>query len=316
MAIGEVLSRSWQIVWKYKVLWIFGVLAGLVDAGQAGSGNSGFRFRGPGRPMPELPPAMRQFFERLFGGQPDWPLIAGLVLLALVLTVLAIVLGTIGRAGLIRGVQLADRGTATLTFGGLFGEGRRYFWRMLALNLLIGVTVFLAVVTLVVVSIVYGLVTFGFGLLCILPFALLLVPLSWLLGIIVEQANVALVVEDADLATAWSRAWETVRNNLGTFIVMGLILIVGVGLISTVVFGLPLVIALAPVAGAALADPERFASGALIFGIVIVLAYLPVLIVLSGIVRAYVMAAWTLTYLRLHSSQPAPAAGMQPVAAR
>ena len=27
MEIGEVLSRAWQIIWKHKVLWIFGILA-------------------------------------------------------------------------------------------------------------------------------------------------------------------------------------------------------------------------------------------------------------------------------------------------
>jgi hypothetical protein len=30
---GKVLSRSWQIIWKHKVLWIFGILAnGIITA--------------------------------------------------------------------------------------------------------------------------------------------------------------------------------------------------------------------------------------------------------------------------------------------
>ncbi len=28
MDYGEVLSKAWKIAWKFKVLWIFGILAG------------------------------------------------------------------------------------------------------------------------------------------------------------------------------------------------------------------------------------------------------------------------------------------------
>ncbi len=31
---GEVLSRAWQIIWKHKVLWIFGILASCSQGGR------------------------------------------------------------------------------------------------------------------------------------------------------------------------------------------------------------------------------------------------------------------------------------------
>ena len=34
MDIGSVLSRAWQIIWKHKVLWIFGILAGCANGNQ------------------------------------------------------------------------------------------------------------------------------------------------------------------------------------------------------------------------------------------------------------------------------------------
>ncbi len=34
---GEVLTRAWQITWKYKVLWIFGILASCSRGGGGGS---------------------------------------------------------------------------------------------------------------------------------------------------------------------------------------------------------------------------------------------------------------------------------------
>ena len=33
---GEVLSRAWQIVWKHKVLWIFGIFGLQLAAGSKG----------------------------------------------------------------------------------------------------------------------------------------------------------------------------------------------------------------------------------------------------------------------------------------
>ena len=41
MDIGEVLSRAWQIIWKHKVLWIFGILAGCASGGGGGNPGSG-----------------------------------------------------------------------------------------------------------------------------------------------------------------------------------------------------------------------------------------------------------------------------------
>jgi hypothetical protein len=38
--IGNILKRSWQILWNYKVLWVFGFLLALTSGGR-GSGNGG-----------------------------------------------------------------------------------------------------------------------------------------------------------------------------------------------------------------------------------------------------------------------------------
>ena len=40
MNYGEVLSSAWKTIWKHKVLWIFGILAGL-GAGSGGGSASG-----------------------------------------------------------------------------------------------------------------------------------------------------------------------------------------------------------------------------------------------------------------------------------
>ena len=45
--IKKILKRSWQILWSYKVLWIFGILLALTAGGNLGSSNSGWRSQAP-----------------------------------------------------------------------------------------------------------------------------------------------------------------------------------------------------------------------------------------------------------------------------
>src|SRR5215204_6597599 len=59
---GEILTRAWQIIWKHKVLWVFGILASCGRGGSSGnSGNSGSSgdngFGGS-----DLPPQVMQWF--------------------------------------------------------------------------------------------------------------------------------------------------------------------------------------------------------------------------------------------------------------
>ena len=44
---GEILTRAWQIIWKHKILWIFGILAscgrssGNFNSSRGSRGNGG-----------------------------------------------------------------------------------------------------------------------------------------------------------------------------------------------------------------------------------------------------------------------------------
>ena len=41
MDYSNVISRAWKIIWKHKVLWIFGILSGCASGG---GGGSNFRY--------------------------------------------------------------------------------------------------------------------------------------------------------------------------------------------------------------------------------------------------------------------------------
>ncbi|HEY6071965.1 MAG TPA: hypothetical protein VIV15_00885, partial [Anaerolineales bacterium] len=200
---GEVLSRAWQITWKYKVLWIFGILAGCAE-GSGGSGNS--RVSNDGNtPLPQQYQQYADAFSRWI--TENWWVVVLFIFIVFLLVVVAIFLGTIGRIGLIRGTLQAETGAETMSFGPLFNGSMPYFWRVFGLALIFGIITFL-VAFLIGATIVFGaILTFGLGLLCLIPFVCILVPIMIFLNLVLEQAFIAMVKENLGIMDGWNRGW-------------------------------------------------------------------------------------------------------------
>ena len=293
---GEVLSRAWQIVWKNKILWVFGIFAGCSRGGGGGGGGAGGG-SGPGGDQPFSQ------FERIFEQIGQWIdnnawIIVVFVVFILALVVLSIFLGTIGRIGLIRGTFAAEQGAERLIFGELFSNSMPYFWRVFGLSFLIGLIFLLIFVPIIL----FGVFTAGIGLICLLPLICLLIPISWAVAVVIEQANAAMVLEDLGIADGLRRGWEVVKSNVGTMIVMTLILFIGSAVVG-IVIAIPVIVAVFPlVFGLAAGGGDRPALWFWIVGACCAL-YFPVLLVLNGILTAYIQSAWTLTFMRLTKTQ-------------
>ena len=311
---GAILSRAWKITWENKVLWIFGILAAMGNGaagggGGAGGGDGGGRDFGPGGL--ELPPPARRFVE-----SPDPRIIAivigvicVLVLIALVLFVLSI----IGRGGLIGGVRLADD-NGRVTFGEAWRVGLRNFWRVFLIGLIVGVVVIGLVLILLVPGIFFSITIIG--LLCGLPLIFAFVVAAIVLGIVAYFAQIAAVVEDLSVTAALGRAWEVIRANLGDIIILGIVLIVAQAVIG-VVIALPVIVTLIPIVFAVIGfinESQNMAVGGLIVAGLCFVAYLPVLIVLGGVLETWITSAWTLAYRQFIRPLAAPGAQSAPLA--
>lgn len=291
---GEVLTRAWQIIWKHKVLWIFGVFAACSRGNGGGSGSGGGGGgTGPGdQPFPQL----QQTFDQLgqWINENPWVVVV-FVLLVLVLVVLAIFLGTIGRIGLIRGTYQAERGAERLAFGELFSESMPYFWRVFGLSLLIGLAFLLLLLPLVL----FGVLTAGIGFACIIPLICILIPVGFAVSVIIEQANAAIVLEDLGIQAGVRKGWDVVRANIGPMIALGLILLIGAAVVGFI-FAIPIIVAVIPfVVGAASNN-----TSPIWIAVACCALYFPVLLVLNGILTAYIQTVWALTYMRLTAVPP------------
>lgn len=272
MNIGEVLTRAWDIIWKNKILWIFGLFAAL--AGGSGGNNYNYNIGRDGG------------INHIPFNIPVWG-VALLVLLALVLFVALVVLATLGRAGLVRGAWLADGGESNLTFSRLFRESQPYFGRVLLLGIL-----FVAIsIGIVLVLIVPTVLTCGIITICLVPFFIVL-------SMLVELAVVAIVGENKGVVESLQRAWEIVRGNLALVIAVGFVIVIASAVISFLA-GLPLMAITAPVIIYMSSNSGQLSSNTFFVALFLFLLYLPILLSVQAILTTYVETTWTVAFRRL-----------------
>jgi hypothetical protein len=298
MDFGEILTRSWNIIWKHKILWLFGFLAAL---GRGSGPNVNYQFDMPfgnrqdfNLPrMNELPRWLQGFVESM----PIWlPVL--LVLLVMVLVVLTIVLSTFGRIGLSRGAWLADEGEERLGLGQLWSYGRRYFGRVVVMILIIAAVSFVLALIIGIPAILLTVVTMGIGLICLLPLLCVLGIALSLFWVVFDLAIVGIVNEDLSTMDSLRRGWEIFKNNLAQIIGMAVILWILSAVIGFII-GLPVLLIAAPIILGAISQTRAALGGGALISIILFLLYLPILMVVQGILQSYTGSAWTLVFRRL-----------------
>jgi len=315
MKYQEILQNAWNIIWKHKILWIFGILAGCTSNRHGISYNSNSSSWNHTENLQSIPPQVMRtlhhiqtiFIHPLFWG--------GLLLFFILVILLRLYLGTTGNLGIILGTKKAKEGAERLSFGELWSGGTPYFWRYLGAWLISTVPFFVI------------------GLFFIIGFLILLLPMLfhprqiqggmvalWAIlasvGILVLSllalavrlfmniALNALVLEDLEIRDAFRRGWEVFRPSFLEILLMAVIL-GAIRVIAGIIIALPLVgIILALIVPAAFASAfgGHISSGlvtSFIIGISCTLIYLPILLGAGGLILSYVQSAWTLTYLSL-----------------
>jgi len=309
MNYGEVLQSAWRIIWKHKILWVFGILAGCGDAAGSSGSSSNSGWRQGGGDLPGDWNLWIQQFQRFIENIPFWVWLL-LIALALIVFIVSIILNTVGRIGLVQGAIQGDDGVPRLEFGSLFSSSFAYFWRVFLLNLLVGLALVALFLILLIPTIFLGIATLGIALLCLIPLFCLLIPFSWFVNLVLEQSVIAIVAENRGIFSGLERGWQVVTRNIGPMIVMALILFVG-GAVIGLLLGIPAALILIPVILGAVTGAERvLTTGAAVSALLFCL-YLPILLIGTGILRSYTSTAWTLTFRRLTGGLPAPAGRME-----
>jgi|WetSurMetagenome_2_1015567.scaffolds.fasta_scaffold10832_2 hypothetical protein len=308
MDYGEVLSKAWKVIWKHKVLWIFGILASFGQGsggGSGGGGNSRISGGGNSSGFGNLPPEWTRILENVqhYIENVHWWVWVLFALAIILLIIFFAVLATIGKTGLILGAQRADKNDEKIPFGLLLRDSMHYFWKVFWFNFLSGLAVVIVILAFMLPLILLGVVTAGVGMLCLIPFICILVPVSWLISILFEQSIIAIVVEGTGIFAGLKRGWQVVKKNPWQLILMSLILGIGGGIINFIL-AIPVFLAMLPVIITLFTGSMDSLKTTGIITLSLCCVYLPVLYLLSGILTAYIQSVWTLTFLRLTEKTP------------
>jgi hypothetical protein len=291
---GEVLTRARQITWRYKNLWLAGIvmsLVGLLLVPISLALNPAFSsFADPSEVNRQLPSMMLANVS------------------VILLTVLSIPLFVIGISIPSLGTFQLEQGRENVNFGHLIRGVLPYFWRILGIVLLVWVGMFLATLLLVVFLFFFSTLTLGIGLLCVVPLFILLIFGAILAYALMEQAASAVLVDNLRMSNALQRAWELVMNNPGMMTLMSIINYLG-AIIAVLIITILTTI---PMFGSNLgSEPdvqsfERLSRNLILW----MLAILPFYAVFQGVLVTFLQSVWTLIYLRLTRSttpsQPLP----------
>jgi hypothetical protein len=318
---SSILSKAWNITWKYKILWFFGFLAILAQGGSGFSGSNGgfggFQNQinynlGPREvEQANLPPALRDFVDQLKNVDVNtWVTIA--VLVACVLLFLGIALwliSIIGRGGLIAGIVSADS-AGKVAFGEAWNAGLRFYVRLLLIRLLefaVGILMFLV---LILPGIFFGIITCGIG---FIPLVCVLIVAGVVINIWFAFMDFAVVVENQGVGAAIGRAWNVVRDHIGPIIIFYIILFavsLVVGIAMLILFlpaGVLIFLSVLPALTGAAATVN---VPVLIVGIVLMAAYLLFSILVRSVFMTWRTGVLTLAYREFIKRTPLPAAAM------
>ena len=316
MNYSEVFSKAWKIVWKFKALWIFGILSSCARASSSGSGGS---IGGSGRsshlfdsgvlasPQALLPKQVYLWWLQFQQAGEMEPWAVFLIIMAVffavfALIVLSLFLGVLGRVGVARGAWLADEGEEKLNFSRIFEESKPYYWRVFLFFLLLFAASIALGGLLVIPILLVILFTLGIGLLFLIP---LFIVVAFAIKILIEQTIVAIVAEDLGVFAAIERAWKLLVDKPWPQVVVGLVTTIA-EIAVTFVLVIPIFLVLLPFLISIIFQTEVvFGIGAIISGAGFLL-YLPFILLATGIMYAYFGTLWAMTFRRL--TQPlAPA---------
>ncbi|MCL4257787.1 MAG: hypothetical protein KJZ53_04560 [Anaerolineales bacterium] len=295
MEIGNILSRAWKIIWKHKVLWIFGILASC--GSRSGGGGGGNNFSTDSGQNFNPPPELQQFFtnlERSMRTISEEQIIMFVAIFFAAICLLVVItwlVGLFGKTGVTVGALRAEAGS-TVTFRSIWSESWPIFDRIVGLNFLLALPPILLGVVLAVGFAAIGVLTMGIGALCLLPLLCLFIPIGIAYGVFTDFASIAVIKENLGISGAIQRSWDVLSKNVGSLALLALVLILGSFFIS-ILLALPFFLALLPlILGAA----NGGAMQNMTVTLVCFAALIPVILVASGILYSYLQTAWTLAY--------------------
>lgn len=247
MDYGDLLRRSWNIIWNNKFMLVLGFLAALGSG--VGSSNANYSMdSGDFTNFPVPPGRVEEVIAAVSA------VVFLLICVAFVVGIVLWLIRLISQAGLISAASRLDAGEK-VSFRDAFSAGWQKLWSLVGLNIVLyGVFVILGIIALVIFAGSIGAIVSaavsgagqqeiaglagGFGILALCLFCLLciLVPVGIIVTLIYPFAQRALVLENTGVIDSIRRGWNVIRANVGDVLILILLFLLLNLLVAVIVF--------------------------------------------------------------------------------
>lgn len=286
----DIIKKSWAITWNNKFLWWFGLIIAFSGGGSFNGISNGGTNAENGKTNEALAKVTGFISNH---SEVFWVIVGVIALVCLAILIFSI----IARGGIIKSIDNIQKNKETGFKIGM-KEGKKYFWKLLSLSILI--SFFLVAV----IFILFGPVIFLFvskaylaGIILTICAICIIVPLAILASFTKTYAQIYIVLGEIPVWPAIEKSSNLFLKNILTSIIMSIIFLAiglamaGVALIAfialLIVFGIPTAII-------------YFASKSIAASIIIaalgIFTFLAFLLTLRSAYEAFAQTAWLLFF--------------------
>lgn len=289
----EIIKKALAITWRHKFLWWFGLLVSLASAGNSFNYSFGRGNNFVSNASREIADFFASHATLVFSG----------IALFLVLYLAFLAIGIIGRSALIKSIEKVSAQELYDFKIGLF-EGKKYFWKMLWIGIILGLAM-LAAFIILAIPIIFLFINKNYApavLLLFLAF-LIIFPLIVLTVYLRTYGHIYIVLGELRVWPAIESAYALLLKNLGTSLIMGLIFV-----LIGIIYGMAVMMLFAPIIAALfllgsflyLILKTIGTAVAVVLGILIVLA---ITLFLKSIYETFMQTAWILFFHEIAKSK-------------
>ncbi|OGI27168.1 MAG: hypothetical protein A2359_01375 [Candidatus Moranbacteria bacterium RIFOXYB1_FULL_43_19] len=277
----DILKQSARIVWQNKFLLWFGVLLALGSPGSFNIGNSE-DWSGKGD-------AAKNFMEA------HWQLVIAIGLILFAIGIALFLISLIGKAGLVRSVNLIAQNKKT-NFRQGWKAGKKYLWNLFKLFLIIFFATIIIVLVLAIPVIFLAvkgswLSAIAVGLLAVAIF----IPLAFVLAITNIFAEFYIILSEIQIWSAVESGYNLLLKNIKNSLIFSLLILavnIAAGIVLLPVLGVALLI-LVP-SGMLFYHLNKVVFGIFLF--FAILLFVAFALFVSSIFLTYKTTAWTLFF--------------------
>ncbi len=325
MDYGSLIRDSWNLTWRYRFLWLLGLLAGGavgVPSG-TGGGRGNVTWQAGSADLRQLPPELARTAESVAAwAVANAALLIAAAAVAVLIGLTLLVLSFVAQGAMARATaELATGHESSL--GSAWRQGIHLFWRYVGMWLLLAVA---AILVAIVVGALFALLAGIAGLtanvaqlpavlaaIAIMvigvPVAIVGIAVGIVATIVVAFAQRAIAVEDVGPMMALSDAWNLFRTHIGTSLLVWLVnvaLSIGIGI--AVALGAAVVLAVLGGVGFLVWSALGASAGTFSYAALAGIVFFAGLALFVGIANTFFWNFWTIAYLRMSGQTPAAVA--------